>query len=119
MTAMDVVGRGDTSGASPAARALAGFTRVRLRGPITATTAHTVRALIRGALRLDDVKVLVDLQAVTALDVSGIAALLEGGRMVAARDGGSMVLRVNRIVSRALKESGTVSAFRVWSPREA
>lgn len=118
MSAVDVVDRADVSDTGRGARALAGFARVRLRGPITATTAHTVRELIRGALRLGDARVLVDLQAVTTLDVSGIAALLEGRRMVAARAGGSMVLRVNRIVSRALKESGTVSVFRVWSAHE-
>jgi anti-anti-sigma factor len=97
------------------ARELDGFVRLRLRGPITAARAAEVRDFIRRCVAAGDTRVLIDLQAVTALDACGIAVLLEGTKRVALEENGALVLLVNRTVSRALKASGTVSAFRVWT----
>jgi anti-anti-sigma factor len=95
-------------------KTLAGFRRVRLEGPITAAEAPRVRAMLQESATLDDPRLLVDLEGVTVLDASGVAALLEGRRAVGARPHGVMVLRLNRIVRRALKESGSISAFQLW-----
>jgi len=56
-------------------------------------------------------RVLVDLQAVTGLDAAGIAVLLDARRMLLAQTGGTLVLRANGIVCRALKDTGTIVAF--------
>ncbi len=88
---------------------------LRLGGPLTTATAQRVRNLIRGYAKLGDVRLLVDLEAVPAIDASGIAALLDGLKVIEAHERGIMVLRVNKTVSRALKESGTISAFRLWN----
>lgn len=89
--------------------------RLRLWGPLTAATAQRVRNLIRGYARMGDIRLLVDLEAVPAIDASGIAALLDGLKVIERHEGGAMVLRVNKTVSRALKESGTISVFRFWN----
>lgn len=95
---------------------LDGFRRVRLEGPITAAEAPQVRALLQESARVGDPRVLlVDLEGVTALDAAGVAALLAGRRAVGTQAEGLMVLRPNRIVRRALKESGTISAFQLWN----
>jgi len=85
--------------------------RLRLGGPLTTATAPRFRNLVRGYAKPGDVRLLVDLEAVPAIDVSGIAALLDGLKVIGAHEGGVMVLRVNKTVSRALKVSGTISAF--------
>ncbi len=92
--------------------------RLRLGGPLTTATAPRFRNLVRGYAKLGDVRLLVDLEAVPAIDASGIAALLDGLRVIGAHEGGVMVLRVNKTVSRALKVSGTISAFRLWDDQE-
>lgn len=87
--------------------------RLRVDGPLTVTTAARLRRLIRGYATLGDVRLLVDLDTVSAVDACGIAALLDGLRVIQSSTGGEMVLRVNPTVRAALKRSGTFSAFRL------
>jgi anti-sigma B factor antagonist len=94
-----------------AAEALEGLARLRLSGLLTAATAPQLRALVREALERGHARVVVDLQAVTGLDAAGIAALLEARRLLQARTGGTLVLRANRIVCRALRTTRTIAAF--------
>ncbi|HEV2054505.1 MAG TPA: STAS domain-containing protein [Methylomirabilota bacterium] len=91
-----------------------GLTRLRLAGPITAATSAGAREALLESARRSDFRLLVDLHDVTALDASGVAALLEGRRQIDGHEQGVMVLRANEIVIRALKESGTMAAFKVW-----
>jgi anti-anti-sigma factor len=88
-----------------------GITRLRLWGRLTAPAAPRVRALLRHALASSNARLVVDLKTVSAIDVSGIAALLDALRATGG-GGGSMVLQVNDVVVRALKASGTIEAFR-------
>jgi anti-sigma B factor antagonist len=94
-----------------AGQALHGLTRLRLAGPLTAATAPQLRARIRDVLEHGHPRVVVDLQAVTGLDAAGLAVLLDARRMLLAQAGGTLVLRANGIVCRALKETGTIAAF--------
>jgi hypothetical protein len=48
---------------------------------------------------------------VTGLDAAGLAALLDARRTLHAQAGGTLVLRTNAIVCRALRETGTIAAF--------
>lgn len=102
-------------GPAEAGRQLEDLRRLRFEGPLTAATAPRVRALIRERALRGDVRLLVDLQAVTALDAAGLAALLDGQRIVESYAEGALVLRPNRIVRQALKESGTIAAFALWN----
>jgi len=88
--------------------------RARFGGELTAATAGRLRDLFRRAVEQGESKVILDLQAVTAMDACGVAALLYGQRALDA-EGGRLVLRANRIVAWALKESGTTSAFEIWN----
>jgi anti-anti-sigma factor len=88
-----------------------GLTHLRLAGPITAATSAGTREALRESARRAGFKLLVDLQDVTALDASGIAALLEGRRVIDGHAQGVMVLRANGLVLRALKQTGTLTAF--------
>jgi ABC-type transporter Mla MlaB component len=58
---------------------------------------------------------MVDLQAVTALDAAGIAALLDARRVLEAQTGGTLLLRANGLVCRALEERRTIAAFALWT----
>jgi anti-sigma B factor antagonist len=100
-------------GATPdRARALDGVACLRLSGPLTAVTAPSLRARVRQAVHDDgEASLLIDLRAVTAIDAAGIAALLEARRVLEGQAGGTLVLRTNSLVSRALKGTGTISAF--------
>jgi anti-anti-sigma factor len=89
----------------------ADLARIRVEGPLTVASAARLRRLIRGYATLGDVRLLVDLAAVSAVDACGIAALLDGLRVVRAHEGGELTLRVNETVRAALKRSGTVSQF--------
>ena len=88
--------------------------RARFGGELTAATAGRLRGLFRAAVERGDTKVILDLQAVTAMDACGVAALLYGQRALDA-EGGRLMLRANRIVAWALKESGTIPAFEIWN----
>lgn len=90
-----------------------GEVRLRLEGPLTASNARQVRSLIANVATAGGGRLLVDLHDVTALDAAGIAALLMGQRQVEREPEGMMVLRANGLVTRALKRSGTIGAFRV------
>jgi len=92
-------------------QALQGLTRLRLSGPLTAATAPRLRALVRETLEQGDARVVMDLHAVTGLDAAGVAALLDARRLLLARTGGTLVLRANRIVCRALRATRTIAAF--------
>jgi anti-anti-sigma factor len=93
-----------------------GFTRLRpLAGPLTAATAPALRAEVRAAIEQGRTALLVDLDAVTGVDAVGVAALLEARRLLEAHTGGTLVLRANPIVCRALKETGTLTAFALWT----
>jgi anti-anti-sigma factor len=88
-----------------------GLTRLRLAGPITAGTSAAAREALRESARRSNFKLLVDLQDVTALDASGVAALVEGRRHIDAHAHGVMVLRANGLVIRALRTTRTLSLF--------
>jgi anti-anti-sigma factor len=92
-----------------------GLRSVRFEGALTAATAPRVKAQIRDCVQRGDVRLLIDLQAVTAIDAAGVAALLDSQRVVECYAEGALVLRPNRIVRQALKESGTVAAFALWN----
>jgi anti-anti-sigma factor len=85
---------------------------VRLEGRLTALEAPALRAAIRDCAgrRL----VIIDLRDVTAVDAAGLAALLDGRRMVEGEHPGStLLLRVGAVVRRALQVSGTIGAFQI------
>ena len=86
-----------------------------LAGPLTAATAPALRAEVRAAIDQGRTALLVDLDAVTGVDAVGVAALLEARRLLEAHTGGTLVLRANPIVCRALKETGTLTAFALWT----
>jgi anti-anti-sigma factor len=88
-----------------------GLFQLRLAGPITAATSAAARDALRESARRSDFKLLVDLQDVTALDASGVAALLEGRRQIDGHAQGVMVLCANRLVIRALKQTRTLGVF--------
>src|SRR5215510_3275654 len=93
-----------------------GFTRLRpLAGPLTAATAPALRAEVRTAIAQGRRALFLDLDAVTGVDAVGVAALLEARRLLEAHTGGTLVLRANPIVCRALKETGTLTAFALWT----
>jgi anti-anti-sigma factor len=100
---------------SDAAQALESLTRLRFAGPLTSVTAPSLRAQVRTAVRDGQTRMLIDLQAVTALDAAGIAALLEARRVLEAQPSGTLVLRANGVVCRALKDTGTLAAFALWN----
>ena len=110
MSAVAIEEREDRETAE-AVQALEGLTRVRLAGPLTAATASVLRARMKDAVERGHTRVVVDLQAVTGLDAAGLAALLDARRLLHAQAGGTLVLRANAIVCRALKETGTITAF--------
>jgi anti-anti-sigma factor len=92
-----------------------GLTHLRLAGPITAATSAGARDALRESARRSDFKLLVDLQDVTALDASGVAALLEGRREIDGHAQGVMLLRANRLVIRALKQTRTLGVFDLFA----
>jgi anti-sigma B factor antagonist len=95
----------------------AGLRHLRLAGPLTAVTAPSLRSRVCEAVRHGQVRMVIDLQAVTALDAAGIAALLEARRVLEAQPSGTLVLRANAVVCRALKDTGTIAAFALWAGR--
>jgi anti-anti-sigma factor len=98
------------------ADACGGFTCVRiLAGPLTAANAPALRAEVRAAIEQGRTTLMVDLDAVTGVDAVGVAALLEARRLLEAHTGGTLVLRANPIVCRALRETGTLTAFALWT----
>jgi len=92
-----------------------GLTRLRFTGSLTASTAPSLRVQVRAAVGDGRTRLLIDLHAVTTLDAAGIAALLEASRILEAQPGGALVLRVNDVVGRALKDTGTFAAFAIWN----
>ena len=56
-----------------------------------------------------------DREAAAALDLAGVTAVLDAHRTLLAEAGGTLALRTNAIVCRALKESGTITAFALSS----
>ncbi len=88
---------------------------LRLAGPLTAATAPSFRSRVREAVRDGQMHMVIDLQAVTARDAAGIAALLEARRVLEAQPRGTLVLRANAVVCWALKDTGTITAFALWT----
>lgn len=88
-----------------------GAGNIRLAGPLTAVTAPSFRSRVREAVREGQTHMVVDLRAVTVLDAAGIAALLEAHRVLEAQPSGTLVLRANEVVCRALKDTATITAF--------
>ena len=88
---------------------------LRLAGPLTAVTAPKFRSRVREAVRDGQIHMVIDLRAVTALDAAGIAALLEARRVLEAQPRGTLVLRTNAVVCRALKDTATITAFALWT----
>jgi anti-anti-sigma factor len=91
--------------------AMDGLLRLRLAGPITAATSAGAREALREFAHRSHFKLLVDLQDVTALDASGVAALLEGRRHIDTHAQGVMLLRANALVIRALRKTRTLGLF--------
>ncbi|MGH7279601.1 MAG: STAS domain-containing protein [Candidatus Rokuibacteriota bacterium] len=108
----------DVQSERPGDRERAGLTRLCLLGPITAATAPRVRDVIRGYAERGCDRLLLDLERVTAVDAVGVAALLSGQKLIDARPGGALVLRLNAEVRRALRDSGTIAVFRIVDARE-
>jgi anti-anti-sigma factor len=97
-------------------RAPAGVACLRVAGPLTAVTAPAFRARVRQAVDdYGETRLLLDLHGVTAVDAAGIAALLDARRVLEAQTGGTLVLRANAVVCRALKDTGTIVAFALWT----
>lgn len=94
---------------------LKGLTHLRLAGPITAATSAETRDALRQSALRSDFKLLVDLEDVTALDASGVAALLDGRREIDGHAHGVMILRANGLVIRALKQTRTLGAFDLYT----
>jgi anti-anti-sigma factor len=92
-----------------------GSERLHVSGALTAATAPALRARVRDAAGHGPTHMELDLQAVTALDAAGVAALLDARRVLAAQTGGTLVLRANRLVCRALRKTGTIAAFALWT----
>lgn len=90
-----------------------GVVRLRRRGTLTAATAAGVRELLRECVGMGSSQLLVDLEAVESIDAAGIAALLDGRRLMEAA-AGVLFLRVGPMVDRALGQTGTASACRAW-----
>lgn len=88
---------------------------LRVAGPLTVATAPDLRRRLREEARTDDVQMVLDLEAVTGMDASGVAALLDASRFIVGRPGGSVTVRANPVVVRALKETGTLAAFNICS----
>jgi anti-sigma B factor antagonist len=86
---------------------------LKLAGRLTAASAPALKASIGRCIARRPVRLVVDLSAVTALDATAIAALLDAQRIITSRGGEAMTLTVNPLVRRVLKESGTVSVFRI------
>ena len=86
------------------------FVVVTLPPSITAANAPKVRRLLDGYVALGDVRLVVDLTGVTAIDAAGMAALL-GGREAVARAGGVMIVRPSPQILAAFKRSSTIHAF--------
>jgi anti-anti-sigma factor len=94
----------------------AGVACLRVAGPLTAVTAPAFRARVRQAVDdYGETRLLLDLHGVTAVDAAGIAALLDARRVLEAQTGGTLVLRANAVVCRALKDTGTIVAFALWT----
>jgi anti-anti-sigma factor len=106
---------GENEATPDAAQAPHGLARLRLAGPLTAVTAPALRTRVREVTRNGHARLLIDLEAVTAIDAAGIAALLEARRVLEAQAGGTLVLRANPVVCRALKDTGTIAAFALWT----
>jgi anti-anti-sigma factor len=90
-----------------------GRLELTLAGPITAGTVARLRQALRRCVEWPGADVLVDMRRVTVLDVTGIAALLDGRRVIDRGGKRTMTLHVNPVVRRALRESGTIGVFRV------
>jgi ABC-type transporter Mla MlaB component len=101
-----------------AAQSLHGPAQLRLAGPRTAVTAPALRAQAGTAVGDGRARMLIDLHAVMALDAAGIAGLLEARRVLEAQPSGTLVLRANGVVCRALKDTGTIAAFALWTGPE-
>jgi anti-anti-sigma factor len=97
-------------------RAPAGVACLRVAGPLTAVTTPAFSARVRQAVQdYGGARLLIDLHCVTAVDAAGIAALLEARRVLEAQTGGTLVLRANAVVCRALEDTGTHSSFALWT----
>jgi anti-sigma B factor antagonist len=90
----------------------AGLRSLRIAGPLTAATAPDLRRRLREETDGEG-RVVLDLEAVTGLDASGVAVLLEAARVRNARGGRSLAVRLNPVVMRALKHTGTLTAFNI------
>jgi anti-anti-sigma factor len=115
MSAIDAVTRTNTT--TPAgARTLDGVAYLRLTDSLTAVTAPSLRAPVRQAVQGDgERRLLIDLQAVTSVDAAGVAAVLGARGVLEAQPSGTLVLRANEMVCRALKDTGTFAAFAPWN----
>ena len=111
---MEIAGHEHVASPDPT-QSLAGLARLRFAGPLTTVTAPALRAQVRAAVRDGRTRMLIDLHAVTALDAAGVAGLLEARRVLEAQPSGTLVLRTNGVVCRALKDTGTIAAFALWN----
>jgi anti-anti-sigma factor len=84
-----------------------GLRSLRVAGPLTVATAPDLRRRLREETAAGGTGLVLDLEAVTGLDASGVAALLEAARV------GDLTVRVNPVVLLALKHTGTLTAFNI------
>lgn len=89
-----------------------GLRSLRVAGPLTVATAPDLRRRLQDETAAGGAPLVLDLQAVTGLDASGVAALLEASR-AGSRRGGHLTVRVNPVVIRALRSTGTLTAFTI------
>lgn len=86
--------------------------RLRRCGVLGAVTAAGVRDLVRNHASIGCGRLVVDFETVGSIDAAGITALLEARRLVETGAGGALSLHVAPVVDRALRRTGTASAFR-------
>ncbi len=113
MTSRQIAARADAREGLLELEAVEDTMRLRFWGPLTTRSATRLRTVVRQYADLGFTKLLLDLRGVGAIDVAGIAALLDARRRLEAEGDGFMILRASGSVHRALKTSGTVHAFHV------
>jgi hypothetical protein len=116
MSVVEIAGR-DEQAASDAPPGPRGSGAAPRRRASHAVTASSLNAHVRSEVRDGWTHMLIDRRAVTAFDAAGVAALLEARRVLEAQPRGTLVLRANAVVCRALKDTGTITAFALWTGR--
>ncbi len=104
-----------TTTTAPTAGVGTGSACLRPGGRLTNARALTFRGTIRRHVGAGVRSLVLDLRAVSGIDAAGVAALVDAARVLDAT-GGELRIVANRLVARALKQTGTISAFRFCDP---